>query len=326
MRGRIVFLTFLIAASFTALYAQAKDTTPAQRSVSTQSVVLSPATGDVSSLYTRSTLRNIFAPLSTFVSKRTSSISVQPAQTESLPQSDSVPQGTTRLAAMVDHVTFQDTTEQFSETEKTRIDTLLAQAFAKFPAPFVDQLSTLTLKKSRTGSRGLAGANVMILRTAGVTDPELVAVAIHELGHVVDMGVFQGNMERGASTFMDGKTPVYLGDTSLAFYRLSWSTDTTKLRDAVPQDFVSGYAQQDPFEDFAETFAMYVLHGERFRAIAEDNTVLRAKYAHLRDMVFEGREFSGIDGIDANTDTTFRPWDVTREPYNTEVFRLASFR
>lgn len=296
------------------LVAQAKTEQVVTRSAPTLGKVtrvVETALPRVLPLYQRAQ-RNIFAPLTTVEARPL----LRPVTTTG---------ATLRLAAMVDTVTFQETAETFAPEEKARLDSVLAEAFAKFPPRYVDQLATLTLKKSRTGSRGLGGAQVMILRTVDVPEAELVAVAIHELGHVVDMGVFGGSPERGASTFVDGREPVWQDDRSLEFYRLSWQTETTKHRDARPEDFVSGYAMQDPFEDFAESFVLYVLHGERFRRLAEENTVLRAKYAHVRDVIFGGREFAGIDRIPEETDLRLRPWDVTREPYDRAAFALARF-
>jgi hypothetical protein len=45
-----------------------------------------------------------------------------------------------------------------------------------------------------------------------------------------------------------------------------------------PEDFVSGYALTNPFEDFAEAHNAYHLHNKRFRTIAQSNSTLQQKY------------------------------------------------
>lgn len=278
---------------------------------SARSVIAAPAVIEVPArAATGATMRNIFAPLP----------APAPAITNTLPTAPS----SVHLADFVDTVNYQDVTEPFTDTEKKHIDDLLSLSFSKFPSQYVRQLDSLTLKKTRTGSRGLGGASVMILRTLGVKDTELVAVSIHELGHVVDMGVFKGTQAAGPSGFMDGKETVWADDQSVAFYKISWNSETDRRSNA-PEDFVSGYAMSDPFEDEAETFAMYVLHGERFRTIAGSNTAMASKYAYMRDRVFGGREFRGIDAIAASTPVTTRPWDVTLEPYSWAAFQTATF-
>lgn len=314
MRGRLVFLTLTMMCATVLGMTQVQAIAQPTRRAAQQSVALVPVRIDTTR-YAR--LRNIFAPLAT----ETPAVQLAPAVITPTPVATSTG---LRLAAMVEDIQFQETTDTYTATEKEHFDTLLAGSFAKFPTRFVSQLERLTLKKSRTGSRGLAGASVMILRTGGVSDEELVAVSIHELGHVIDMGVVIGTGISGASSFMDGTDPVWNDDPSLRFYSISWNTDKERLSNDAA-DYVSGYAMSDPFEDFSETFAMYVLHGERFRTLTKTNGTLARKYVYVRDTIFGGLEFSGIDAISSTQPATLRPWDVTREPYSWAAFQQASF-
>ena len=50
-----------------------------------------------------------------------------------------------------------------------------------------------------------------------------VLIFVHELGHVVDLGLLKGK-NRQASEFRDGSTPIYSDDQSLNFYRILFLT------------------------------------------------------------------------------------------------------
>lgn len=304
MRGRVVVLT-MIAVCVTISLLHAKALHEPTHAAARSAVITTPAV--VTTTPEAKPIRNIFAPLTTAPTTK-----------------QVVSTGTTlRLAAVVGDVVFQEATATYTQEEKTHYDALLAGVFDKFPKKFTTPLERLTLKKSRTGSRGLSGANIMILRTLGMTDQELAAVSIHELGHIVDMGALKGTARSGYSGFMDGNQKVWADDASVAFYGISWVSDT-KRRSDLPTDFVSGYAMSDPFEDFSESFAMYVLHGERFRKLARHNEALSKKYAYMRGL-FENQEFGGIDGISTRTPVEERPWDVTVQPYSWANFELARF-
>jgi hypothetical protein len=125
---------------------------------------------------------------------------------------------------------------------------------------------------------------------------EFLNVLIHELGHTVDLMYMEGTSSQGKSGFMDFSDPVWYNDPSVRYYKMSWEDEST-LKDAADRsDFVSGYAMTDPFEDFAETFAMYVQFGEVFRYIIDngDSNTLRNKYLYMKYTVFDGKEF-GLD-------------------------------
>jgi hypothetical protein len=97
---------------------------------------------------------------------------------------------------------------------------------------------------------------------------------------------------------------------------LSWRDEETQKYLAERKDFVSGYAMTDPFEDFAESFNFYVLHGADFRAIANESTVLAKKYDFLKDKVFSGLEFES----GRNTKDEKRVWDTTLVEFDLEEF------
>jgi hypothetical protein len=137
----------------------------------------------------------------------------------------------------------------------------------------------------------MANSQMMILNTESIrSDEELKAVFTHEMGHIVDLGMLKSNSYT-KTLFWTSGTQVFANDPSLDFYHLSWVDYKTKSPLAVRSDFVSGYAMTSPFEDFAESYLFYRLHGEKFRQVATYSQVLAAKYEFLKKSVFNGEEF-----------------------------------
>lgn len=226
------------------------------------------------------------------------------------------------LAQMISNLSIQDSGHMLSATESAHIQQTLADAFQKFPEKFTKPLKNLTLKTSKDGPRGLAGSNTMILRVSDMKDSELVGVAIHELGHVIDLGYLTGHGTGNASGFMDGDTAVLTDDPSSEFYAISWTSAKDKISSS-NEGFVSGYASSDPFEDFAETFNYYVLHADDFKALAKGNAQLSKKYEFMKNKVFEGQEFTHTTG--KTSYTSYRPWDTTVIPYDWSWYQNAEF-
>ena len=56
--------------------------------------------------------------------------------------------------------------------------------------------------------------------------------------------------------------------------------------------FVTGYASQNPDEDFAETFMHYIMIGDKFREAAAIDGVLKQKYEFMKKYVFKGNEYT----------------------------------
>lgn len=161
-------------------------------------------------------------------------------------------------------------------------------------------------------NRGLGGESTIIV-TGNVPDNEFMALIVHECGHVTDLGGLRGSKDTAATAFADGTTRMYTNDPSVKFYALSWNDAVTTQSKSSAKDFVSGYAQSDPFEDFAETFAFYALHQNEFKVIAKRSRILQAKFDFMKTVVFagetqiaEGRSISKSKAI---------PWDVTKLPF-----------
>jgi len=195
---------------------------------------------------------------------------------------------------------------------------LVYRTLKSLPPEPVGKLKHLTLYFSESGRRGLGGGSTIILRCRNVEDEELVGVLVHEMGHIMDTGVMEGTADAGESAFRDGGNPVNNDDPSLDFYTLDFENEKTLKEDATAWDFVSGYAMADPYEDFAESYAYYILHGNEFREIAKFNQVLQAKYDYLKNRVFNGKEY--FNGSKGKTEAFLRHYDVTVLPYDMNKF------
>ncbi len=194
---------------------------------------------------------------------------------------------------------------------------LVYQTLTSLPEEHREHLQHLTLYFAE-GRRGLGGGSTIILRCSDVTDRELVSVLVHEMGHIVDTGLETGDILTGKSEFMDGNIPVYENDRSLRFYRISWQNESTLKEGSDKTNFVTGYAMTDPFEDFAETYNYYVLHGQQFKDMAQYDKTLRRKYIYMKYFVFNGQEFNYDHYTEG--DKQVRNYDSTLLNYDYETF------
>lgn len=194
---------------------------------------------------------------------------------------------------------------------------LVFQTLTSLPEEHRGYLQHLTLYFA-DGRRGLGGGSTIILRCSDVDDGELSSVLVHEMGHIVDTGLKTGNSWTGNSEFMDGELPIYNDDPSLRFYRISWENDKTIKVTSESTDFVTGYAMSDPYEDFAESYNYYLLHGRQFKEMAKYDVDLRRKYLYLKYFIFSGQEFDNDPNELPNF--TMRRYDSTILAYDYEKF------
>ena len=166
----------------------------------------------------------------------------------------------------------------------------IEQTLSALPTKLTSNIETFRLFFSRRSPRGLSNSKIVELRCLKLAEDEIVSVLVHELGHSTDLGYLRGN-SLAPSKFSDGQIRIPADDPSVRFYQLSWRDEATQHFMADRKDFVSGYAMSDCFEDFAESFNFYILHGKDFRALKHESTTLEKKYAFLRDEIFHGVEF-----------------------------------
>ena len=184
----------------------------------------------------------------------------------------------------------------FKQTQTDRLRLSFAkkeirETILALPKWHTDALNTLEIRNDSNVSRGLSSAKKIILHTNSIeSSDELQSVFIHEMGHIVDLGALEG--KKGVPTaFKDGRNKILSDDKSVLFYQISWTSAKNQKHTSKRADFVSGYAQTDCFEDFAESYLMYRLHGEKFRALAMKSSDLQKKYDFMKQYVFNGLEF-----------------------------------
>ncbi len=157
---------------------------------------------------------------------------------------------------------------------------------------------------NRTEPRGqTSNAGVSIIATIP-SDSEFLKVFVHELGHVVDLH------------FLMKKT--FSSDPSDEFYAISWIDYNQKKKGMNVDDFVSGYALTNKYEDFAESFAFYVFHNDEFKRRASKNASLARKYNFLADNVFASAEFQGTS-FEAKSVPSYI-WDTTKVAIKTNKY------
>ncbi|PIR54201.1 hypothetical protein COU75_02095 [Candidatus Peregrinibacteria bacterium CG10_big_fil_rev_8_21_14_0_10_42_8] len=173
-------------------------------------------------------------------------------------------------------------------------------------------LKNFYVRYEKPDNRGLAGKSVMIL-DGTVPDAEFRALFVHESGHNWDLGCLTGTADSGKSSFSDGDEAIYKNDPSLGFYQISWLTSEVQRSTSRPEDFVSGYASYNIFEDFAESFAYFVLQNEQFAKRATENDIIARKYAWFRDTIFNGQIPQIAEGKSIWKGKA--PWDITKLQY-----------
>lgn len=191
------------------------------------------------------------------------------------------------------------------------------RAYMSLPSSQRQQLSTLTLRWTKDQDRGLGGGSSITLKCNDLSTSELTSVFIHEMGHVVDTGLMEGHSSAGPSSYNDARVAIFRDDPSVDFYSISWKNTNTVWKDSSAYDFVTGYAMTDPFEDFAESYDFYLLHGSQFKYAARFNARLSQKYAYLRNEIFSGKEFVNND---TKLDVKKRAYDSTILPFSLEHF------
>ncbi len=192
----------------------------------------------------------------------------------------------------------------------------VSSALSVLPRDHVLGLETINLTGKKMDRRGYGGYGSIDLQCVDMDETELIGVLIHEMGHIADTNFLMGG-NNVASVFIDYNRYLSSDDESVDFYAISWVDSSQMKRDATKMNFVSLYAMTNPFEDFAETYAMYVLHGGQFKKMAEKNNVLAEKYNFMKNNVFFGREF---ENDSAYMNSAVRVYDSTRMKFSLAKF------
>jgi hypothetical protein len=214
------------------------------------------------------------------------------------------------------HFTSVNDSTETESVSKMALENRTLTVLAHLPQDHAQSVESVIFDHDPYAHRGMGGQKTIIIK-ADMAEKEFVGVLVHETGHNVDLIGLESRLQKQETEFFDGDTPIYKGDPSLDFYRISWENEYTRKWEGSSLDFVSGYAMSDPFEDFAESYAYYVLHNKDFQKLAASNPRLSQKYRFMKYRVFDGQEFdTGYAGVVEK----HRPWDVTVLPYELDNF------
>ncbi|MBI5151954.1 putative zinc-binding metallopeptidase [Candidatus Peregrinibacteria bacterium] len=202
------------------------------------------------------------------------------------------------------------------DSDLDHCEEIVSKAMLKLPSEHTAALTAINLTGKKMERRGYGGYGSIDLQCVNLDDAELVGVLVHEMGHIVDIDYLTGGYT-AASAFIDFDRYIPADDASVDFYSISWVNSGRRAKETSKMDFVSIYAMTDPFEDFAETYAMYVLHGDQFKRMAAGNSALQEKYDFMKYDVFFGQEFNGSG---QRLNTSARIYDSTKVKFSLDKF------
>lgn len=180
----------------------------------------------------------------------------------------------------------------------------------------IDVLQTITINAQWGNRRWGATWNTIVINLDKIISyTEFSEVFTHELWHIVDLGVVQWVSRTTHKDFTEFWRVVFAADDlSLEYYDVSRKSESTRLALSNADDFCSGYAMTNPFEDFAECFNLYMNHNAYFRYIAENNTTLAWKYNLIANLMNWSYLFASAADLSKAKQKRIarRPRDTTR--------------
>jgi len=144
---------------------------------------------------------------------------------------------------------------------------------------------------------------INIFDVQNLSDREFLWIFLHELWHYIDIYSLK---------------KLIIWDESFLFYDISWDFIKVLKPWQKEDNFVSGYAMTNRYEDFAETFVEYILDNSWFYEKTKTNNELKSKYDFFTNTIF---------GTTCFDKTTFSKdsksqieWDSTKNNYDFEKF------
>jgi hypothetical protein len=167
------------------------------------------------------------------------------------------------------------------------------EGLSLLPSSHMSSLEQVIGEYGNDKRRGMASFRSLYLGLDVLKEKqEILSVVIHEMGHVVDLGMLLPSDASKKTPFYDGTQVVYQSDISTDFYFLCFQDSYTENGKCTEKDFVSRYARTNVFEDFSESYVLFVLYNDSFKKMAEESEVLQKKYSFLEN-IFEGYEYEG---------------------------------
>ncbi|MDP2090010.1 MAG: putative zinc-binding metallopeptidase [Candidatus Gracilibacteria bacterium] len=170
----------------------------------------------------------------------------------------------------------------------------------------IDKIDLLKVEMHQDKSKVRGNMKERKIRLFGVKQmsiPETVSVGIHEFGHFIDLYYF--------------KKQVFT-DISYYFYNISWDGVKVIKSGHTYDDFVSGYAMTNKYEDFAESFIYYILHNNDFQERAKKSIILKSKYDFFSKYLFRNKEFDKTNFGDGKIKPYYR--DTTKINFSLQNF------
>lgn len=176
--------------------------------------------------------------------------------------------------------------------------TQVSTALSLMPAEFDGRLKNLYIVYGDSEMRrGMSGVGVVFMKGE---DLDFFRVLVHEFGHIFDLYREVGSGTK--SDFYDGEYRLFEEDPSVTFYRYSWKNTFERIADE--KTFASFYGTTDPFEDFAEAYALFILQQPSFSVWIKKDALLIKKFQYLKT-VFHDKIFP------SSTVYSSQPYDVT---------------
>ena len=191
-------------------------------------------------------------------------------------------------------------TTQNVESRKHLIQNLFSKPSLDFSFSFLK----IVLDVNQKEPRGKIQWKIISLSASIKDQSEFLKLLFHEIGHAIDI-----------YTFIPDMTGF---DRSQTFYDISWQDTTTKKAWEKSQNFISGYAATNKYEDFAESFVFYMFHNNDFAERALKNDSLRQKYLFIQRYLFLHGEFTGTDFRINKIPVYF--WDTTKIPISVNKY------
>lgn len=178
-----------------------------------------------------------------------------------------------------------------------------------------DVLFSVSLSNTIWDRRWWGWSKTIVINTKDISNTqEFREILTHELWHIIDLWVNAGvSLQLDQSFTLWWVAKFWVDDRSLDFYRISRDNTDTRKADATYVDFVWGYAMSNPYEDFAESFNMYIWHNDTFRAMTSWSEKLQKKYNFIQSIIWSlilGTDWKNVTTVNANAKR--RPWDSTR--------------
>lgn len=176
--------------------------------------------------------------------------------------------------------------------------------------------STATIRlqhKKHEERRWYATHETIVINTYNLDALEFYEVLVHELGHIIDLGLLKWNSRKLDPDYTEFQKKVFaIDDPSLKYYQISRENEWLKKRNIQTKDFCSRYGSSDPFEDFAECFNLYINHNSYFKALSNSNAILQEKYNFIANLTTHDAGAPRAIKDNYNIATDHRYWDSTR--------------